>query len=103
MPWDKHREIAGVPGLAVHRTPGNAYEHVTLNERQFPPFADVRVRRALTHAVDRDLIVRTILDGLAPVTHGPIQPVSWAYTDAVTKYAVRSGTRPRAARRSGMA
>jgi len=87
VPWDKHREIADVPGLVVRRTPGNAYEHVTLNERQFPAFADVRVRRALTHAVDRDLIVRTILDGLAPVTHGPIQPVSWAYTDAVTKYA----------------
>ena len=33
--------------IVVHRMPGNAYEHVTLNERQFPPFADVRVRRAL--------------------------------------------------------
>jgi peptide/nickel transport system substrate-binding protein len=87
VPWDKYREIADVPGLVVRRTPGNAYEHVTLNQRQFQVFADVRVRRALTHAVDRDLIVRTILDGLAPVTHGPIQPVSWAYTDAVTQYA----------------
>ena len=37
-------------------------------------------------AVDRELIAKTILDGLAPVTHGPIQPVSWAYTDDVTKY-----------------
>ena len=86
VPWDKYREIAGVPGLTVHRTPGNAYEHVTLNQRRFPAFADIRVRRALTHAVDRDLIVRTILDGLAPVTHGPIQPVSWAYTDDIARY-----------------
>jgi peptide/nickel transport system substrate-binding protein len=86
VPWDKYREVAGVPGLTVHRTPGNAYEHVTLNQRRFPAFADLRVRRALTHAVDRDLIVRTILDGLAPVTHGPIQPVSWAYTDDIARY-----------------
>ena len=57
VPWDKYREIAG---HAVDRraqdTPGNAYEHVTLNERQVPAFADVRVRRAL-HARARSRAV----------------------------------------------
>jgi peptide/nickel transport system substrate-binding protein len=86
VPWDKYREIAAVPSIVVHRTPGNAYEHVTLNERHFPPFADVRVRRALVQALDRERFTATILDGLAPVAHGPIQPVSWAYTDRVTRY-----------------
>jgi peptide/nickel transport system substrate-binding protein len=86
VPWDKHREIAGLPSMVVHKTPGNAYEHVTLNERQFPPFGDVRVRRALILALDRELFAKTILDGLAPVAHGPIQPVSWAYTDRITRY-----------------
>ena len=86
VPWDKQRELAGLTSIVVHRTPGNAYEHVTLNERQFPPFADVRVRRALIHALDRELFTKTILDGLAPVAHGPIQPVSWAYTDRITRY-----------------
>ncbi len=86
MPWDKYREMRDVPSLVIHRTMGNAYEHVTLNERQMPAFADVRVRRALTHALDRELFVKTILDGLAPVAHGAIQPLSWAYTDQVTRY-----------------
>ena len=86
VPWDKYREVAAVPSIVVHQTPGNAYEHVTLNERQFPPFADVRVRRALLHALDRERYTRTILDGLAPVAHGPIQPVSWAYSDRITRY-----------------
>jgi peptide/nickel transport system substrate-binding protein len=86
VPWDKYREIAGMTSIVVHKTRGNAYEHVTLNERQFPPFADVRVRRALLMALDRELYTRTILDGLAPVAHGPIQPVSWAYTAEITRY-----------------
>ena len=87
VPWDKYREVSSLPSIALHRTEGNAYEHVTLNEKRFTPFADVRVRRALIHALDRELYARTILDGLAPVTHGPVQPVSWAYTDRVTRYA----------------
>ena len=87
VPWDKYREVKDVPGLSIHRMPGNSYEHVTLNQRSVAAFRDVRVRRALTHAIDRDLIVRAILDSLAPVIHGPIQPVSWAFTDQVTRYA----------------
>ena len=54
-------------------------------------------------AVDRELIARTILDGLAPVTHGPIQPVSWAYTRRRHAVSVRSGAGARAARRSRLA
>ncbi|MGQ0735560.1 MAG: peptide ABC transporter substrate-binding protein [Acidobacteriota bacterium] len=87
FPWDKHREVAALPGIRVARTAGNAYEHVTLNQRRVPAFRDAAVRRALMHAIDRELIAASILDGLAAITHGPIQPVSWAYEDAVTKYA----------------
>jgi peptide/nickel transport system substrate-binding protein len=87
FPWDKHREVAAIPGVSVHRIDGNGYEHVTLNQRAFPAFADVHVRQALTHAIDRGLISTTILEGLAPVTHGPVQPVSWAHNPQVRQYA----------------
>jgi peptide/nickel transport system substrate-binding protein len=86
FPWDKYREVTAIAGTTVHRTDGNAYEHVTLNEQAVPAFRDVRVRRALMHAIDRELIVKTILEGLAPITNGPIQPVSWAFTNDTTKY-----------------
>ncbi len=86
FPWDKHREVAAIPGISVHRIDGNGYEHVTLNQRAMPAFADVRVRQALTHAVDRALISTTILEGLAPVTHGPVQPVSWAHNPNLRRY-----------------
>lgn len=87
FPWDKYREVAAIPGVAVHKIDGNGYEHVTLNQRAFPAFGDVRVRQALTHAIDRALISTTILEGLAPVTHGPVQPVSWAHNPKVRQYA----------------
>ena len=86
LPWDKVRELTAVPSLRLNHVLGNGYEHVTLNERNFPPFADVRVRRALAYAVDRDAIVKTILDGQVTVVNGPIQPLSWAYEPKVSTY-----------------
>jgi peptide/nickel transport system substrate-binding protein len=86
LPWDKVREVKDLPSLRLNKVVGNGYEHVSLNERHFPPFADVQVRRALAHAVDRDLIVKTILDGLVQVVNGPIQPLSPAYEPNVRKY-----------------
>lgn len=86
VPWDRARELRAVPGLTLHRMMGNSYEHITLNQRQVAAFRDVRVRQALTHAIDREAITHTILDSLAPVIHGAIQPLSWAYTDSVAHY-----------------
>jgi peptide/nickel transport system substrate-binding protein len=86
VPWDKARELDGIPGVTQRTVMGNSYEHVTLNQRRVAVFRDVRVRQALLYALDREAITRSILDSLAPVTHGAIQPVSWAFTDSVRKY-----------------
>lgn len=86
LPWDKVREVQPLPGVRLNKVVGNGYEHITLNQRNFPAFADVRVRRALAHAVDRATIVRTILDEQVAVVNGPIQPLSPAYEPNVTTY-----------------
>jgi peptide/nickel transport system substrate-binding protein len=87
IPWDKVRELKQVPGLRLNHVLGNGYEHITLNEKQFPAFTDVRVRQALTHAVDRQAIVSTVLDDEVTLVNGPIQPLSWAYEPNVRTYA----------------
>ena len=87
VPWDKVRELRGMPTLRLNQVVGNGYEHVSLNQRRFAPFADVRVRQALAHGVDRELIVNTLLDTLVTVVNGPIQPLSPAYEPNVMQYA----------------
>ena len=84
--WDKVRELRAVPRLRLNHVVGNGYEHVTLNQRHFPAFADVRVRQALAHAVDRELLVRTVLDDEVEIVNGPVQPLSAAYEPNVRTY-----------------
>jgi peptide/nickel transport system substrate-binding protein len=92
LPWDQVREVAPVPGVRLNRVLGNGYEHVTLNQRRVPAFADVRVRRALAHAVDRALLVHTILDGQVAVVDGAVQPLSPAHEPAVRRYGYDTAT-----------
>jgi peptide/nickel transport system substrate-binding protein len=87
VPWDKVRELRGLPNVRLNQVLGNGYEHVTLNQKHFPPFADVVVRRAMAHAINRELIVNTLLDSLVQVVDGAIQPLSPAYEKNVTRYA----------------
>lgn len=50
------------------------------------PFSDLRVRRAMSHAVDFDVIVRKVLRGYGVRATGQIPPTSWAYTPKVQRY-----------------
>ena len=86
IPWDKVRELEGVSSIRLNKVLGEGYEHVTLNEEHFPPFADQRVRQALSYAVDRATIIKTVLDGQVSIVNGPVQPVSWAYEPNVRAY-----------------
>ena len=86
VPWDKVRELRGLPNVRLNTVVGNGYEHVSLNQKHFTPFADVAVRRAMAHSIDRNLIVNTLLDSLVTVVNGPIQPLSAAYEKDVTTY-----------------
>lgn len=46
---------------------------------QHPFFADVRVRRAISLAINRDDLVSGVLLGLGDAAFGPYKPGSWAY------------------------
>ncbi|HLN85242.1 MAG TPA: peptide ABC transporter substrate-binding protein [Candidatus Limnocylindrales bacterium] len=47
-----------------------------------PLFKDVRVKRALLHAIDRNSMVNNIFRGVAPIIHFPLSPFRKAYPRA---------------------
>jgi peptide/nickel transport system substrate-binding protein len=54
--------------------PGLVYEHIDLNLDN-PILADLRVRRALLLAIDRQAIAERLFAGRQPVAHGPVSPL----------------------------
>jgi peptide/nickel transport system substrate-binding protein len=65
------------------RLPSFSYVYLGYNLNN-PKFEDVRVRRALNLAVDKQEIIRIIFLGLGQVCTGPFVPQSWAYNRQVT-------------------
>jgi peptide/nickel transport system substrate-binding protein len=68
--------------VTLHQTLSLRYDYIGWNLRN-PLFQDRRVRQALTHAIDREEIVDTLMEGQAVVAHAPVSPLSWAYNDDV--------------------
>jgi peptide/nickel transport system substrate-binding protein len=66
--------ISKVPGIKVY---ANGYEALTyqliveINHRR-KELADLRVRQAIAHAIDRDFVVKTIFLGYAKTSTGPV-------------------------------
>ncbi|MCL4188750.1 MAG: ABC transporter substrate-binding protein [Rhodobacteraceae bacterium] len=66
--------IAAAPGVSALRVPSGRFINVVMRQDQ-PPFDDVRVRKALAMAVDRQLLVDIVLEGLGrPAYDNPIAP-----------------------------
>ena len=59
------------------------YAFIAWNSRR-PEFADPRVRRALTAAIDRETLVQAVLGGYGTVAAGPVGPWHWAYDSTWT-------------------
>jgi len=74
------------PNVQVKAVPGTRPIWMEMNVRQ-APFTDAKVRQALNYAVDKDLIVRKIYDGLAQPLAGPLMPTNNFADPALKPYA----------------
>jgi peptide/nickel transport system substrate-binding protein len=71
-------ELAAQPNLATAAVSNPTAISVIMYNLDRPLFQDKRVRQALTHALDRQAMVDTLLYGQGEVLNSPIAPVSWA-------------------------
>jgi peptide/nickel transport system substrate-binding protein len=68
--------------FVVARAGANVTYLLMQNDR--PPFDRLEVRRAVAHAIDRELIVRTLLAGRARVAKSLLPPDHWAAAPELT-------------------
>ena len=61
------------------------YEHIELNLDN-ALLADVRVRKALLHALDRKTLTERLFEGKQPVAHSFVSPIETMYLSNVPKY-----------------
>lgn len=73
------------PHLTTATGPGADYQYVGTNLRD-PILKDVRVRRALSHAIDRNAIITYLRRGLAVPADGILPKESWAYDSSLPSY-----------------
>jgi len=64
---------------------GLVYEHIDLN-RNHPGLKDKRVRQAMLLGIDRETLVKQLVDGKFPVAHSWVNPLEPGYDANVTKY-----------------
>ncbi len=72
-------------GLDVITSSGTTYWYVTFNFRD-PVLKDLRVRKAIALAIDREEIIRSYLRGTARIASGMLTPENWAYDGDVATY-----------------
>ena len=73
------------PEYRVQLEPALAFSHIDLNMKN-PIFQDVRVRRAINFAIDKQEIIDTVSHGVNVPASAEISPLSWAYNPNVTRY-----------------
>lgn len=68
------------------RYPDFSYTYLGFNLRR-PLFQDVRVRRAVAHAINKEELVEGVLFGLGTQATGPYKPGTWPHNSKVRRYA----------------
>ncbi|HWM88077.1 MAG TPA: ABC transporter substrate-binding protein [Kofleriaceae bacterium] len=85
IPPDQLQFVELLPDLVVYEEPSLSVAYLAMNTTH-KPFNDVRVRRAVNHAVNRDPIVKLVYQGLATPATGPLPPEQWGYHKASVTY-----------------
>jgi dipeptide transport system substrate-binding protein len=85
MPYPNPADLETIrndPSLQMMEQEGLNIGYLAYNTTQ-APFDDVRVRKALNMAVDKEAIIDAVFDGNATPAVNPIPPTMWSYNTAI--------------------
>ncbi|HEX2687209.1 MAG TPA: ABC transporter substrate-binding protein [Kofleriaceae bacterium] len=78
------------PDLVLLHTPSNDVSFLAFNTTH-PPFDNVRVRRAINHAINKEPIVQLAYHGRAVTAEGPLPPGQWGTSAPAIRYTYDPG------------
>ena len=76
---DEQQFVTLHPELRLYRAPANNVSYLAMNTQK-PPFDDVRLRRAIDRAINREPIVKLAFQGMAIPAAGALPPTQWGYS-----------------------
>lgn len=85
LPASAIRQVDASRNAQVARVNGTRTFFVAMNNAK-APFNDIRVRRALNHALDRNAIIQRILAGTATPLRGVMSPDAFAFNPDLPEY-----------------
>lgn len=77
-PPEERKFVRLHPRLRLHETTENAVTYLAMNTMR-PPFDDIRVRRAINLAINKEPMVRALWHGSAKPAHTPVPPSIWGH------------------------
>jgi peptide/nickel transport system substrate-binding protein len=72
-PFNSITKLKSTPGVTMDLFPSTRTDYLTINE-SYPPLADVHVRRAISYAIDRAAIVKSLLFGYGTPANSFLPP-----------------------------
>jgi peptide/nickel transport system substrate-binding protein len=85
LPPSAMRQVEASPNADVAKVNGTRTFFVALNNAK-APFTDVRVRRALNHALDKNAIISRILNNTATALRGVMSPDAFGFNPDLPEY-----------------
>jgi len=83
---DAYVNLGKNPNLQVVQSPGVNVQYIGFNNES-APVNNARVRQAIAYAIDRESIVKNLLQGQARIAHSILPQESWAYSTEQKTYA----------------
>ncbi|MDE0306776.1 MAG: ABC transporter substrate-binding protein [Albidovulum sp.] len=88
VPLEEMAAFAENPDIQILESPSQIIRQLEFNNSHpDSPFNDVRVRRAVAHAIDYDGLLAGIFGGTASRVYGPLTSNSWAFNPKVAEMA----------------